>query len=80
MSSMNWATPADLYSGATLRPRGSRYKRFPSAAEAVRFAVEELSPTALRSTAIESDDKRHEGGAIRMLYYSEDYPLRRQSR
>lgn len=80
MSSMNWATPADLYSGATLRPRGSRYKRFSSAAEAVRFAVEELSPTALRSTAIESDDKRHEGGAIRTLYYSEDYPLRRQSR
>lgn len=80
MSSMNWATPADLYSGAALRPRGSRYKRFPSAAEAVRFAVEELSPTALRSTAIESDDKRHEGGAIRTLYYSEDYPLRRQSR
>ena len=80
MSSMNWATPADLYSSAALRPRGSRYKRFPSAAEAVRFAIEELPPAALRSTAIESDEKRHEGDAIRMLYYSEDYPLRRQSR
>lgn len=54
---MNWATPADLYSGAALRPRGSRYKRFPSAAEAVRFAVEELPPTALRFTAIESDEE-----------------------
>jgi hypothetical protein len=80
MSSMNWSTPADLYSSTALRPRGSRYKRFPSAAEAVRFAVEELPMTALRSTAIESDDERHEGDAIRVLYYSPDYPLRRQSR
>lgn len=78
MSMINWSTPADLYSSAALRPRGSRYKRFPSTAEAVRFAVEELSSAALRWTAIESDERRHEGDAIRTLYYSADYPLRRQ--
>lgn len=75
---LDWATPADLYiSVATFRMRNSRYMRFTTTAEAIRFAVEELPGAALRGTAIESGDFRYEGDEIRALYDAKDYPFQR---
>jgi hypothetical protein len=51
------------------------YRRFASAAEALRFAIEELSPDALAKTVIVVDGERHEPAAVRSLYESADYPL-----
>lgn len=74
----NYDAPADFYPG---RQHGSRrvarYQRFPSLAEAVRFAVEALPVNLQPSSLIESDEVRYGGEAIRSLYFSEGYPLQR---
>jgi hypothetical protein len=80
-SNLDWAEPAELYTSvATFRLRNARYQRFPTAAEAIRFAIEELPGAALRGTAIESGDTRYEGDQIRALYDAPDYPLQRLTR
>lgn len=77
----DWSRPAELYSSvASFGARKSRYMRFPSLAEAIRFAVEDMPETQMRALALESGDDRHEGEAIRALYYAPDYPLKRDKR
>jgi len=77
----DWSAPAELYTSvATFRTRNARYFRFPTVAEAIRFAIEELPAAALRGTVMESGDTRHEGQAIRALYDAQDYPLERIAR
>lgn len=80
-SDLDWSAPAELYSSvATLRTRNARYFRFSSAAEAIRFAIEDMPGAALRGMAVESGDNRFEGDQIRALYDAQDYPLQRPTR
>ena len=48
------------------------------AAEAIRFAIEELSPTHLLGAHLEVEEQRFDRDGIRRLYDSEDYPLARR--
>jgi len=79
MATVNYNAEAELF-----RPRRrsfSRgpvgYKRFKSAAEAIRYAMEELPPELLLGAYLEVEEDRFDGPAIRQLYESEAYPLQR---
>ncbi len=51
------------------------YRRLARAADAVRFAIEELPPELLSSAVIEVDGERYVGEVIRSLYDSADFSL-----
>jgi hypothetical protein len=77
----DYGTSAELFSsrGSRGRYQPLNYKRFTSAAEAIRFAIEDLSPQCLVGTYLEVDDSRYESAGIRRLYASADYPLPRRA-
>lgn len=56
------------------------YKRFATAAEAIRYAVEDLHPDLLVGAVLEVDEQRFDSEAIMSLYASSDYPLPRKAR
>jgi hypothetical protein len=53
------------------------YKRFARAADAIRFAIEELPPELLGGTFLEVDEERFDATEIRRLYDAPKYPLPR---
>ena len=55
------------------------YGRFARAADAIRFAVEELPPELLRNAGLEVDTEIFDGDGIRRLYESNEYPLARRA-
>jgi hypothetical protein len=55
------------------------YKRFISAAEPIRFAVEELAPDLLRGAYLEVAEERFDANGIRYLYESDTYPRVRRA-
>jgi hypothetical protein len=56
------------------------YKRFKTAADAIRFAIEQLPDYLLPGSYLEVDDERYDFEEIRQLYDSGAYPLRRRAR
>lgn len=59
------------------RPTG--YGRFVRAADAVRFAIEELPPDHLPAAQLKVAEERFDGDGIRRLYESAKYPLARRA-
>ena len=81
MPRFDYTAEAELY--PLIRRKFTRgpvgYKRFTSAAEAIRFAVEELPPDLLRGAYLEVDEERFDAKGIRQLYESDTYPLGRRA-
>jgi hypothetical protein len=73
----DFAAPAELFSSRGKGRAQFRYKRFDTAAEAVRFAVEEMTAPALLGAYLEVEEARFAGQDIRSLYASAAYPLKR---
>jgi hypothetical protein len=80
MSKFDYATETELYHARsrTGRRQPVGYKRFTAAADAIRFAIEDLAPELLLGAVLEVDEKRYDSHAIRRLYASADYPLARR--
>ena len=77
----DYSTSAELFStgGSRGRRQPLAYRRFTSAAEAIRFAIEDLSPQCLIGTCLEAEDSRYQSAEIRRLYASPYYPLPRRA-
>ena len=75
----NYSAPAELFIS---KPRvGSRtrikYRRFATAAEAIRHAVEDFPAVRTLGAWLQVGDDRFDSDEIRRLYDRSDYPLRR---
>jgi hypothetical protein len=77
----DFSVEAELFAGRRakhVRP-AVQYKRFPHAADAVLFAVEELPPELLLGAFLEIDGERYGSDEIRRLYNRRDFPLSRRT-
>ena len=80
-SEFNYDADAELF--PTRNRKSARqplkYKRFNRAADAIRFAIEELPSELLLGAYLEVDEARYDSVGIRRLYDSVDYPLARRA-
>ena len=79
MPKFDFNAPADLFPARSKtghRPVG--YRRFDTAAQAIRYAIEEMPAEFLDGAVLEIDNERLKGDDIRLLYRSDDYPLARK--
>jgi len=88
MATFDYATRAELFDydseaelfsakGKNSQRHPLGYKRFARAADAIRFAIEELPADLLMGTCLQVDEERYDSKKIRGLYESAEYPLRR---
>jgi Arc/MetJ-type ribon-helix-helix transcriptional regulator len=90
MAVFDYTVAAELFPARTdagpLPARGRRvrrqpvgYGRFARAADAIRFAIEELPAELLRNTCLAVDEERFDRNEIRRLYESSEYPFARRA-
>ena len=82
MAAFSYNTAAELFPAAIRKKKraGFAYRRFGTAAEAVRFAIEELPADSLNGAYLQVDEARFDQSGIRTLYESQDFPLERRPR
>jgi hypothetical protein len=79
LTGFDYDAPAELF--PTRSRKGNRpmgYRRFAKAAEAIRFAIEELPSELLLGAHLEVEEERFDCEGIRRLYQSSAYPLARR--
>jgi hypothetical protein len=76
----DYNAPAELYPGRNRKSaKKVSYRRFETAADAIRFAVEELPELLLLGACIEINEQRLNYKDIQALYASDQYPLEKRS-
>ena len=81
MMAFDYDAPAELFmakrKGGARQPLG--YRRFATAAEAIRFAIEDFPAVRTLGAWMQIGDERFDCDAIQRLYESDDYPLKRRA-
>ena len=79
MDEFNYEASAELFpSRRYAKTQQTRYRRFATAAEAIRYVIEDLPSSGRAGSFLEVGEVRFEGEAIRALYDAAAYPLSRQ--
>lgn len=79
LEGFDFDAPAELFPSRIKKGRGQvTYKRFDTAAEAIRFVIEDAPPLALLGACLEVDEGRFGVHEILCLYESAAYPLKRR--
>ena len=80
MTHFDYSAFAELFPGKRpFRSPSDRYRRFDTAAEALRYAMEEMPRDLLRGSMLEVEEERFEAAQIDMLYHAKEYPLVRSA-
>lgn len=81
LETFDYGTEAELFParGRATSRQFPRYQRFDRAAEAIRYAIEDLPPKLLMGAYLEVDEARFDSHGIRRLYESDEYPLVRRA-
>jgi len=78
VAKFDYSAPAELFPSRNRKIKSLvKYRRFDKAADAIRFAMEELPAPLLLGAFIEIDEARLGHQDIRDLYESADYPLKK---
>ena len=75
--SFDYDAPAELFLAMRTKRRREKYRRFATAAEAIRYAVEELPSLRSLGAWMQVGDERFNGDEIQRLDEASDYPLRK---
>ncbi len=76
----DYSAPSELFMthARAGRRQPTTYRRFPTAAEAIRYAIEEVPAPLLIGAVMEVREERFDHQGIRALYELDRYPLARR--
>ena len=77
MSLFDYHAPAELFLAKPTKGSRTKYRRFATAAEAIRYAVEDLRIPKAFGAWLKVGDERFNSSEIQRLYEADDYPLRK---
>ena len=77
MPPFDYNAPAELFLSKPVKGSRIKYRRFATAAEALRYAVEDLRTPKAFGAHLEVGDERFNSSEIQRLYEANDYPLRK---
>jgi Arc/MetJ-type ribon-helix-helix transcriptional regulator len=75
--SFDYDAPAEFFLAKRMKRRREKCRRFATAAEAIRYAVEELPSLRSLGAWMQVGDERFNGDEIQRLDEASDYPLRK---
>ena len=77
-AAFDYNAPAELFLAKRAKGRRENYRRFATAAQAIRYAVEILRTPKAFGASLEVGDERFNSNEIQRLYEAIDYPLRKR--
>ena len=78
--SFDYKAPAELFVAKPMKGSRTKYQRFATAAEAIRYAVEDLRTPRAFGAWLQVGDERFNSVEIQRLYEDGEYPLRKSAR